>query len=69
MSSPLIFLDDSMNSNDVRIIKSSDELIGFDIKNETGQLLFIHITRKFGFLAPGDCNIERLTIRIGKTNE
>jgi hypothetical protein len=63
MSSQIYFLDSTLRENEVRIIKSPVEILGFNIKNETGEPLFIEIKRMSGFLAPGDSDIEELIIR------
>lgn len=59
--SGITILDSTMRKDDIRIIKSINEILGFKITNEIGQHLFIEI--KWDSNLPG--RIEELIIRTG----
>jgi len=63
MAGKIYFLDPTMGRNEVRVIKSPIEILGFNIKNKTGEDLFIEVKRQSGFVAPGESDIEELIIR------
>lgn len=61
----ITILDPTMEKGDVRVIKNPDEILGFNIKNETGHHLFIEIKWKSGSRVPdsSQIDIEGLVIR------
>jgi len=63
MNKGITILDPMMKLNEIRIIKSPNEILGFNIKNETDEHLYIEVKWNNGFLAPGEMNIEELIIR------
>ena len=59
----ITLLDRTMQVNEIRVIKSIKDELGFKIINETGNHLFIEIKRNGGFSAPGESNLSELIIR------
>lgn len=60
----ITILDPTMSKDEVRIVRSPEEILGFNIKNETDKHLYIEVIRKNGILAPGECDVEELVIRL-----
>lgn len=60
----ITFLDRTFKKDEVRIVKSPSELLGFDLVNKTGKHLFVEIEWDIW----KSCMIKRLTIHVEEGN-
>jgi hypothetical protein len=62
-SNGITILDSTMEKNEIRIIKSLSEVLGFEIKNETGKHLYVEVEWDYSSKASEVYSIKKLIIR------